>query len=236
MIYHLIQWLNDYDIPGQGLMNYLSFRAMLASVTAMLISFFAGRIIIRWLKHKQLGETIRNLGLEGQMQKEGTPTMGGIIILLAITVSALLFCNLTNIYAQLLIFTTLWCGGIGFADDYIKVFKHNKEGMSARGKLALQLALGLIVALTVCFNNDIVIREKVKIAPEQQNYVTDLAGDIDIDSERIVKDNGWQMENVVKSTTTTIPFVKDHEFDYKWLSPFKGKWGWYCRWAPTVQI
>ncbi len=231
MIYHLIQWLNDYDIPGQGLMNYLSFRAMLASVTAMLISFFAGRIIIRWLKHKQLGETIRNLGLEGQMQKEGTPTMGGIIILLAITVSALLFCNLTNIYAQLLIFTTLWCGGIGFADDYIKVFKHNKEGMSARGKLALQLALGLIVALTVCFNNDIVIREKVKIAPEQQNYVTDLAGDIDIDSERIVKDNGWQMENVVKSTTTTIPFVKDHEFDYKWLSPFKGKWGWYCKWA-----
>ena len=145
MIYHLFQLLKDYDIPGQGLMRYLSFRAMLASVTAMLISFFAGRRIIRWLQKKQIGETIRDLGLEGQMQKKGTPTMGGVIIILAITVPVLLFCDLTNIYTQLLLLTTLWCGGIGFADDYIKVFKHNKEGMSERGKLILQILLGLIV-------------------------------------------------------------------------------------------
>ena len=110
MIYHLFQLLGKYDIPGQGLMNYLSFRAMLASVTAMLISFFVGRRIIRWLQKKQIGETIRDLGLEGQMQKKGTPTMGGVIILLAILVSVLLFCDLTNIYTQLLLFTTVWCG------------------------------------------------------------------------------------------------------------------------------
>ena len=152
MIYHLFQLLKDYDIPGQGLMSYLSFRAMLASVTAMLISFFAGRRIIRWLQKKQIGETIRDLGLEGQMQKKGTPTMGGVIIILAITVPVLLFCDLTNIYTQLLLFTTLWCGGIGFADDYIKVFKHNKEGMSERGKLILQILLGVIVGLTVCLS------------------------------------------------------------------------------------
>jgi len=233
MIYHLFQLLKDYDIPGQGLMSYLSFRAMLASVTAMLISFFAGRRIIRWLQKKQIGETIRDLGLEGQMQKKGTPTMGGVIIILAITVPVLLFCDLTNIYTQLLLLTTLWCGGIGFADDYIKVFKHNKEGMSERGKLILQILLGLIVGLTVCFNNDIVVREKVNVAEASNGttYLPQGSSDLDVDSETIVSSSGWKMENIVKSTKTTIPFVKDHEFDYKWLSPFQGAWGWYCKWA-----
>lgn len=233
MIYHLFQLLNDYDIPGQGLMSYLSFRAMLASVTAMLISFFAGRRIIRWLQKKQIGETIRDLGLEGQMQKKGTPTMGGVIIILAITVPVLLFCDLTNIYTQLLLLTTLWCGGIGFADDYIKVFKHNKEGMSERGKLILQILLGLIVGLTVCFNNDIVVREKVNVAEASNGttYLPQGSSGLDVDSETIVSSSGWKMENIVKSTKTTIPFVKDHEFDYKWLSPFQGAWGWYCKWA-----
>lgn len=233
MIYHLFQLLKDYDIPGQGLMSYLSFRAMLASVTAMLISFFAGRRIIRWLQKKQIGETIRDLGLEGQMQKKGTPTMGGIIIILAITVPVLLFCDLTNIYTQLLLLTTLWCGGIGFADDYIKVFKHNKEGMSERGKLILQILLGLIVGLTVCFNNDIVVREKVNVAEASNGttYLPQGSSGLDVDSETIVSSSGWKMENIVKSTKTTIPFVKDHEFDYKWLSPFQGAWGWYCKWA-----
>lgn len=233
MIYHLFQLLKDYDIPGQGLMSYLSFRAMLASVTAMLISFFAGRRIIRWLQKKQIGETIRDLGLEGQMQKKGTPTMGGVIIILAITVPVLLFCDLTNIYTQLLLFTTLWCGGIGFADDYIKVFKHNKEGMSERGKLILQILLGLIVGLTVCFNNDIVVREKVNVAEASNGttYLPQGSSGLDVDSETIVSSSGWKMENIVKSTKTTIPFVKDHEFDYKWLSPFQGAWGWYCKWA-----
>lgn len=233
MIYHLFQLLKDYDIPGQGLMSYLSFRAMLASVTAMLISFFAGRRIIRWLQKKQIGETIRDLGLEGQMQKKGTPTMGGVIIILAITVPVLLFCDLTNIYTQLLLFTTLWCGGIGFADDYIKVFKHNKEGMSERGKLILQILLGVIVGLTVCFNNDIVVREKVNVAEASNGttYLPQGSSGLDVDSETIVSSSGWKMENIVKSTKTTIPFVKDHEFDYKWLSPFQGAWGWYCKWA-----
>ena len=233
MIYHLFQLLKDYDIPGQGLMSYLSFRAMLASVTAMLISFFAGRRIIRWLQKKQIGETIRDLGLEGQMQKKGTPTMGGVIIILAITVPVLLFCDLTNIYTQLLLLTTLWCGGIGFADDYIKVFKHNKEGMSERGKLILQILLGLIAGLTVCFNNDIVVREKVNVAEASNGttYLPQGSSGLDVDSETIVSSSGWKMENIVKSTKTTIPFVKDHEFDYKWLSPFQGAWGWYCKWA-----
>lgn len=236
MIYHLFQLLKDYDIPGQGLMSYLSFRAMLASVTAMLISFFAGRRIIRWLQKKQIGETIRDLGLEGQMQKKGTPTMGGVIIILAITVPVLLFCDLTNIYTQLLLFTTLWCGGIGFADDYIKVFKHNKEGMSERGKLILQILLGFIVGLTVCFNNDIVVREKVNVAEASNGttYLPQGSSDLDVDSETIVSSSGWKMENIVKSTKTTIPFVKNHEFDYKWLSPFQGAWGWYCKWAIYV--
>ena len=236
MIYHLFQLLEDYDIPGQGLMTYLSFRAMLASVTAMLLSLFVGRKIIHWLQKKQIGETIRDLGREGQMQKKGTPTMGGVIILLAISVSTLLFCDLSNIYTQLLIFTTLWCGGIGFTDDYIKVFKHNKEGMSERWKLILQIVLGFIVGLTVCFNDDIVVREKVRVetADNGTTYLPQGSSNLDVNSETIVADNSWKMENIVKSTKTTLPFIKSHEFDYKWLSPFQGKWGWYTKWAIYV--
>ena len=225
MIYALFQALKEYDIPGQGLMTYLSFRAMLGCVTAMLISLFAGRRIIRWLQKKQIGETIRDLGLEGQMQKKGTPTIGGVIILLAIVVPVLLFSDLTSIYTQLLLLTTLWCGGMGFADDYIKVFRHNKEGMSERMKLILQIVLGFVVGLTVCFSDQIVVREKVEVKPEQT---------LNVDTETLVEDSVWEMENVVKSTKTTIPFIKDHEFDYKLFSPFKGTWGWYCKWAIYV--
>ena len=225
MIYALFQALKEYDIPGQGLMTYLSFRAMLGCVTAMLISLFAGRRIIRWLQKKQIGETIRDLGLEGQMQKKGTPTMGGVIILLAIVVPVLLFSDLTSIYTQLLLLTTLWCGGMGFADDYIKVFRHNKEGMSERMKLILQIVLGFVVGLTVCFSDQIVVREKVEVKPEQT---------LNVDTETLVEYSVWEMENVVKSTKTTIPFIKDHEFDYKVFSPFKGTWGWYCKWAIYV--
>lgn len=225
MIYALFQALKEYDIPGQGLMTYLSFRAMLGCVTAMLISLFVGRRIIRWLQRKQIGETIRDLGLEGQMQKKGTPTMGGVIILLAIIVPVLLFCDLTNIYTQLLLLTTLWCGGMGFVDDYIKVFKHDKEGMSEKMKLILQIALGFVVGLTVCFSDQIVVREKVEVRPDQS---------LNVDTETLVEDSIWEMENVVKSTKTTIPFIKDHEFDYKAFSPFKGVWGWYCKWAVYV--
>ena len=233
MIYHLFEYLKQFDIPGQGLFNYLSFRAMLSSVTAMLIAFFAGKKIIVWLQRKQIGETIRDLGLEGQMQKKGTPTMGGIIIILSITVSVLLLSNLSNIYTILLLFTTLWCGAIGFTDDYIKVFKHNKEGMSSKWKLILQVILGFIVGLTVCFNDDIVVRENVKVT-ENTRLIKNDNESPDIDSEKIVETSSWKSEDVVKSTKTTIPFVKTHEFDYKVLSPFKGKWGWYSKWAIYV--
>ena len=225
--------MKQFDIPGQGLFNYLSFRAMLSSVTAMLIAFFAGKKIIVWLQGKQIGETIRDLGLEGQMQKKGTPTMGGIIIILSITVSVLLLSNLSNIYTILLLFTTLWCGAIGFTDDYIKVFKHNKEGMSSKWKLILQVILGFIVGLTVCFNDDIVVRENVKVT-ENSRFIKNDNESPDIDSEKIVETSSWKSEDVVKSTKTTIPFVKTHEFDYKVLSPFKGKWGWYSKWAIYV--
>lgn len=232
MLYHLFQYLQKVtDIPGIGLMNYLSFRAIAASIISMLIAFFAGKRVIAFMQKKQIGETIRDLGLEGQMQKTNTPTMGGLIILLAIVVSALLVCNLTNIYVQLLLLTTLWCGALGFTDDYIKVFKHKKEGMSEKGKLLGQVGLGFIIGLTVCFSPDIVVRENIK---EAAAVVTTERSELDADSERLVESNSYHTEDVVKSTKTTIPFVKNHEFDYKYLSPFKGVWGWYSKWAIYV--
>ena len=191
MLYHLFEALKDYDIPGQGLMGYLSFRAMLANVISMLFAFFAGEPIIRWLQRRQIGETIRDLGLEGQMQKKGTPTMGGIIIIAATLVGVLLVADMTNIYTQLLLLTTLWCGGVGFADDYIKVFKHNKEGLSERMKMLLLFGLAFAIALIVCVSPSI------------------------------------PTDNLV----TTIPFFKANEFDYSWLSPFKGQLGVYCTWG-----
>ena len=165
MLYHLFKFIESTgaDFPGMGLMNYLSFRAMGAAVTAVLIAMIAGKKIIYWLQRKQIGETVRDLGLEGQIQKKGTPTMGGIIIILSIVCGVLLWCDLTNIYVILLLVSTLWCGALGFADDYIKVFRHNKEGMSEKGKLLGQIVLGFIVGLTVWMSPDIVVREKVEV-------------------------------------------------------------------------
>ena len=229
MLYHLIEYLKEIgiDIPGQGLFGYLSFRAITSFTTALLISIFAGKKIIRWIQKKQIGEEIRDLGLEGQMQKKGTPTMGGIIIFLSIIVPVLLFADLTNIYTILLIISTIWFFLIGFADDYIKVFKKNKEGMSEKAKLAAQGLLGLAIALAVCFSNDIVVREKVSvqenISTETSQSVSDIAEDGTIGLV--------EKHDVIKSTKTTIPFIKNHEFDYKWLSPFKGTFGWYCKWG-----
>ena len=218
MIYHLTEYLKGLgiDFPGQGLFNYLSFRAIIASMTALLISVFAGKKIIEWLQKKQIGETIRDLGLEGQMQKKGTPTMGGIIIYISVIVPVLLFGDLTNIYTILLLISATWFFIIGFADDYIKVFKRNKEGMSEKGKLAAQCLMGLAIGLAVCFSDQIVVREQ--ITSEESVTVAEMSASVD----------------VVKSTKTTIPFVKNHEFDYKWLSPFKGTFGWYCKWAIYV--
>ena len=233
MIYHLIQYLKEIgmDLPGQGLFSYLSFRAILSFTTALLISIFAGRRIIRWIQKKQIGEEIRDLGLEGQMQKKGTPTMGGIIIFLSIVVPVLLFGDLTNIYNILLIVSTIWFFIIGFADDYIKVFKKNKEGMSEKAKLIAQGLLGLAIGLAVCFSDDIVVREKINVeeSVSTEAFADSTSIDAAHETVRIV-----EKHDVVKSTKTTIPLIKNHEFDYKWLSPFKGTFGWYCKWAIYV--
>ena len=216
MIYHLVEYFKQIgiDLPGQGLFGYLSFRAIAAFTTALLISIFAGRRIIEWLQKKQIGETIRDLGLEGQMQKKGTPTMGGIIIFISLIIPVLLFGDLTNIYTILLLISTAWFFFLGFTDDYIKVFKKNKDGLSEKKKLLGQGAMALAIGLAVCFSDQIVVREDV--SPDSQ---------IEASVEQV---------DMVKSTKTTIPFVKDHEFDYKWLSPFKGAMGWYCKWAIYV--
>jgi phospho-N-acetylmuramoyl-pentapeptide-transferase len=231
MIYHLVEFLKGIgvDLPGQGLFGYLSFRAMAAFTTALLISIFAGRKIIRWIQKKQIGEEIRDLGLEGQMQKKGTPTMGGIIIFLSIIIPILLFGDLTNIYNILLLVSTVWFFLIGFADDYIKVFKKNKEGMSAKMKLAGQGLMGLAIGLAVCFNGDIVVRENIQIS--ETVVIEALADSTSIDHSEMQE---VEKLDVIKSTKTTIPFIKNHEFDYKWLSPFKGTFGWYCKWAIYV--
>lgn len=225
MIYHLFEFLKDADIPGQRLFTYLSFRAMFASATAILISLILGKKIILWLQKRQIGEEIRDLGLEGQLQKKGTPTMGGIIIILSVLISVLLFADLTNIYVILLLITTVWLGLLGFADDYIKVFRHNKEGLSEKGKLIAQILLGLSIGLTVCFSNEIVVREKVQ---------TETAAVTESPESQAAA--AAEEHDVVKSTKTTIPFVKNHEFDYKWLSPFSGAMGWYCKWAIYVAM
>lgn len=204
MIYHLIDLLKDFDFPGQGLFQYLSFRAIISFSTALLFSILFGKKFIAKIKAKQIGEDIRDLGLAGQMEKKGTPTMGGILIFFSIIIPVLLFANLTNIYIQLLLVTTVWSFLIGFADDYIKVFKKNKDGLSPKMKLIAQFAMGLAVALAVCFSDDIVVREST--------------------------------ENIVKSTTTTIPFIKTHQFDYAWLSPFGGQFGIYFKWVIYVAM
>lgn len=230
MIYHLTEYFDriGMDIPGQGLFNYLSFRAIVAFTLALLISVFAGRRIIAWLQKQQIGETIRDLGLEGQMQKKGTPTMGGVIIFLSVIIPVLLIADLTNIYIMLLLVSTVWFFLVGFTDDYIKVFKKNKEGLSEKAKLAAQAAMALAIGLAVCFSDQIVVRENVAV----EETVT--AADSGTETEDTQTAAFTERHDVIKSTKTTIPFVKDHEFDYKWLSPFKGAWGWYCKWAIYV--
>ena len=227
MIYHLSEYLKTLgcDIPGMGLFGYLSFRAMGAFCLALLISIFAGRRIIAWLQKKQIGETIRDLGLEGQMQKKGTPTMGGIIIFLAIIIPTLLIGDLTNIYNILLILTTVWFFMIGFIDDYIKVFKKNKEGMSEKCKLVMQGAMALAIGLAVCFSDQIVIRENP--SPE------DAAKEVVITESNAVETNSTKVD-LIKSTKTTLPFLKSHALDYEIFSPFDGVLGRHCKWAIYV--
>ncbi|MBQ2413827.1 MAG: phospho-N-acetylmuramoyl-pentapeptide-transferase, partial [Rikenellaceae bacterium] len=223
MLYSLFEYLGDaFSLPGAGMFQYLSFRAAMAIITALLIAIVFGRKIIDRLARLQIGEEIRNLGLEGQMQKKGTPTMGGIIILLAILVPMLLFCDLTNIYIQLMLVSTIWLGLIGGADDYIKVFRHNKEGLKGRFKIVGQVGLGVIVGTTMWLNADIVVRDNANLPSEvrsevvEQNYFAAETGAI---AETTVVED-------IKTTQTTIPFIKDNEFDYKWLTGGNETLGW----------
>ena len=199
MFYYLFQYLDrQFDFPGAGVFQYLSFRSLGAVITSLVIGAVFGRRIIDYLRKLQIGESIRDLGLEGQMQKRGTPTMGGFIILAALLVPVLLFAKLSNVYIILLIVSALWTGMIGFLDDYIKVFKKNKEGLHGRFKIVGQVGLGLIVGLTLSFNN------YVKIRIYDKPVVSSTIGSVSVFED-------------VKSTLTTVPFLKNNEFDYSSL-------------------
>lgn len=228
MIYHLIDFLKDFDIPGQGLFHYLSFRAIISFSTALLFSIIVGKKFIAKIKAKQIGEDIRDLGLEGQMEKKGTPTMGGILIFMSIVIPVLLFADLTNIYIILLLITTVWFFLIGFADDYIKVFKKNKDGLSPKMKLIAQTAMGLAIGLAVCFSEDIVVRETTYTETTVTQSIEGAESTQVTGGKTIVK------HDEIKSTKTTIPFIKTHEFDYGWLSPFDGQFGRICKWGIYV--
>lgn len=214
MIYRLFEYLNaNTDLPGMRVGEYISFRSAAAIILSLLIAIFFGKHIIRMLKRKQIGEDIRDLGLEGQLQKKGTPTMGGIIIILSVVIPVLLFGDLGNVYIQLMLISTLWLGFIGGLDDYIKVFRHNKEGLKGRFKIVGQVGLGIIVGTTMWLSDDIVIHEKEL---ETANYtVIDNATGQEVDSytQRVVVSTTEH-----KSTKTSIPFLKDTMLDYKMLT------------------
>ena len=190
MLYHLFTHLREiYDLPGAGLFSFVSFRAGMSLMTSLMVGILFGKRIIERLQLKQVGEIVRDLGLEGQMNKQGTPTMGGLIILGAILIPTLLFADLTNVYTQLMILSTVWLGTIGFIDDYIKVFKKNKEGLAGRFKVIGQIGMGVILGVAMIWHPDIAIKE-------------------------LAADGTW---TTVRSTATTIPFIKDNHFDYAWL-------------------
>jgi phospho-N-acetylmuramoyl-pentapeptide-transferase len=206
MLYHLFTYLDkQFDIPGAGLFQFISFRAALSIILSLTISLLMGKRLIAWLKRKQVGETVRDLGLEGQKEKEGTPTMGGLIIIAAIVIPTLLFANLTNVYIQTMLIATVWLGFVGFMDDYIKVFKKDKKGLAGTSKIIGQVGVGIIVASMLYFNDNVTIKRKISDDPVQFN-TANQANNSEI----------WQEE---KSLKTTIPFVKDNEFNYEWLIP-----------------
>ena len=213
MLYHLFRYLDEaYDLPGSGMFQYISFRAAAAIILSLLIVIIFGRSIIDFLRRKQIGEEIRDLGLQGQLQKRGTPTMGGVIILLAILVPMLLFGKLDNVYIQLLLVSTVWLGLIGGLDDYIKVFRHRKEGLKGRFKIVGQVGLGVIVGTTMWLSPDIVVREKVT-QPVQTVYLNEDGTVLETVQRHVVVSS-----ESLKTTQTTIPFVKNNEFDYGWLT------------------
>ena len=213
MLYHLFRYLDEaYDLPGSGMFQYISLRAAAAIILSLLIVIIFGRSIIDFLRRKQIGEEIRDLGLQGQLQKKGTPTMGGVIILVAILVPMLLFGKLDNVYIQLLLVSTVWLGLIGGLDDYIKVFRHRKEGLKGRFKIVGQVGLGVIVGTTMWLSPDIVVREKVT-QPVQTVYLNEDGTVLETVQRHVVVSS-----ESLKTTQTTIPFVKNNEFDYGWLT------------------
>jgi phospho-N-acetylmuramoyl-pentapeptide-transferase len=223
MLYHLFDYLQDtYNMPGAGVFQYISFRASMAVILSLIISLVFGKTLIEKLRYMQAAETIRTLGLKGEEAKRGTPTMGGLIILAAILIPTLLFAKLNNVYILLMIFSTIWLGLIGFIDDYIKVYKKNKGGLAGRFKVVGQVGLGIIVALVLHFNDNVVVREQYKVATVQE-------APEGVDVKNI---NGQLMYfKDVKSTTTTLPFMKSHEIDYSkllfWMDDEgANKWSW----------
>ncbi|MDA3890286.1 MAG: phospho-N-acetylmuramoyl-pentapeptide-transferase [Salinivirgaceae bacterium] len=223
MLYYLFDYLNELNFPGAGMFQYISFRSGLAIIFSIILSTFYGKRVIRLLQRMQIGEEVRDLGLEGQMQKKGTPTMGGLIIIGAIIIPVLLFAKLDNIYIILMLITTLWLGAIGFLDDYIKVFLKDKEGLTGKFKILGQIGLGLIVGITLYLSDDVVIRENIKI--DTLDEQVELMG---IENADVVKE--FEVRDV-KATKTTIPFFKNNEADYAGLVKFLGeeasqKWAW----------
>ncbi|MGM9823745.1 MAG: phospho-N-acetylmuramoyl-pentapeptide-transferase [Muribaculaceae bacterium] len=213
MFYSLYELLNNYDIPGARLMSYISFRSGVALVLSLFIAIVFGRRIINRLQLMQVGEIVRDLGLEGQMSKKGTPTMGGIIIIISIVIPCLLVGNLTNVYMLLMIFSTIWLGCLGFADDYLKLARHNKDGLKGKFKIVGQVGLGLVVGITMYLSPGIVMRENVEV--------------VNRESKEVVISHKTTNE---KATQTTIPFVKNNNFDYasctKWMGKHAQTGGW----------
>lgn len=214
MFYYLFTYLQELDVPGAGLFQYVTFRTAMAVFTSLLISMVFGKRIIAHLRKLQVGETVRDLGLEGQIQKQGTPTMGGLIILAAIIIPTLLFAKLHNTYIWLMLISTVWLGAIGFADDYIKVFKKDKEGLAGRFKIVGQVGIGIIAGAILYFNGEVTIKHKAFDDAGQEVTMQVIADDGCISTEP-----QWIETNVTK---TTIPFVKNNEFDYRWLLSWAG--------------
>jgi len=214
MFYYLFKYLDSLNFPGAGVFSYISFRSAAAVITSLIISLLIGKRIIAYLQKKQVSEVVRDLGLEGQYRKQGTPSMGGIIILASIIIPTLLFAKLQNVYIILMLVTTIWLGFIGFLDDYIKIFKKNKAGLAGKFKIAGQIVLGIIVGITFFFSNDVIIIEKISIAKLSTRERVELL------DPAVQYPSQGEITMERKSTKTTIPFVKNNEFDYKWLVSF----------------
>lgn len=224
MLYYLFDFLHSkFNLPGSGVFQYISFRAAMAIIFSLFFSLLLGKRIIRLLLRKQVGETIRDLGLDGQKEKQGTPTMGGLIILSAILIPTLLFAKLHNVYVILMIAVTVWLGFIGFLDDYIKVFKKDKKGLAGKFKIAGQIIIGLVVGMTLYLNSNVVVREKLAKSDIRISSTTNVVDEMN-------NDNTLYSKDLIKSTKTTIPFFKNNEFDYAyilaWLGEGYKKWAW----------